>query len=298
MRRCLIFNPVARGGKAKSLGKHLKSVALECDLCPTTGPGGGRVLAANAVKEGVEMIIAAGGDGTVNEVLNGMGDIPGGFERVRLGVLPIGTINVFARELGLPREFGAAWTVLQRGREEQIDLPYAEFFLNGRSERRFFVQLAGAGLDSRAIELVSWKLKQKIGPLAYIVAGVKAFLEKHPQITLNEAGGAAGNSGELVLIGNGRFYGGSHAFFPKAKLTDGLLDVCVFPKIRWNTILRAAFGMAVGDPNRFGRVIQFQTSEFYLKCASKTMLELDGENVGELPSRISLLPKGLRIIVP
>jgi len=298
VRRCLIFNPVARGGKAKLLGRHLKSVALECDLCPTTGPGGGRVLAANAVKEGVETIIAAGGDGTVNEVLNGIGDVPGGFERVCLGVLPIGTINVFARELGLPSRFDAAWTVLQKGREKQIDLPYAEFSLNGRSERRYFIQLGGAGLDSRAIELVSWKLKQKIGPLAYIVAGIKAFLETHMQIIAGDAGGGTNDSGELVLFGNGRFYGGSYAFFPKASLTDGLLDACVFPKTGWGTVFRVAFGMASGDPNRFAKVKQFQTSEFYLKSASRTMLELDGENVGELPARISLLPKALRVIVP
>ena len=150
----------------------------------TTAPGDARRLAAEAVGEGFDLIVAAGGDGTVNEVLNGLGDAPDGFARARLGVLPLGTVNVFARELKIPLRIERAWEVLQRGREMRIDLPRVEFSANGIRQQRYFVQLAGAGLDARAIELVDWAHKKKIGPLAYVIAGLKALRERKPKITV------------------------------------------------------------------------------------------------------------------
>ena len=160
MRICVIFNPTARGGGANRFRRHLDAIGAECALKPTTAQGGGRALAAEAVREGFEVIVAAGGDGTLNEVLNGIGDEPEGFARARLGVLPLGTINVFAREIGMPLDLHRAWAVIRRGRESPIDLPRVEFGAAGNSQRRWFVQLAGAGLDAHAVELVDWRLKR------------------------------------------------------------------------------------------------------------------------------------------
>src|SRR5712691_3191908 len=102
VRTCVIFNPAARGEKAKRFRRHLDDLGSDCALKLTTAAGDARRLAAEAVAEGFEIVVAAGGDGTLNEVLNGIGDAPGGFEKARLGVLPLGTVNVFARELALP----------------------------------------------------------------------------------------------------------------------------------------------------------------------------------------------------
>src|SRR5882672_2238462 len=96
---CVIFNPTARGDKAKRFRQQLDSIAKQAKLKQTTAAGDARRLAAEAVKEGFDTIVAAGGDGTLNEVLNGIGDAPKGFEGARLGLLPLGTVNVFAREL-------------------------------------------------------------------------------------------------------------------------------------------------------------------------------------------------------
>src|SRR5437773_8109408 len=123
MRICVIFNPAARGEKAKRFRNHLDTLSTKCALKPTFAAGAGRTLAAEAVREGFEVIVAGGGDGTVNEVLNGIGDYPGGFARARLGVLPLGTVNVFAREIGMPLSLRRAWEVIRRGRESAIDLP-------------------------------------------------------------------------------------------------------------------------------------------------------------------------------
>ena len=101
MRTCVIFNPTARGGKARRFRRHLDAIGKEATLKLTAAAGDARRLATEAVGEGFEIVVAAGGDGTLNEVLNGIGDAPDGFVRARLGVLPLGTVNVYAREYAL-----------------------------------------------------------------------------------------------------------------------------------------------------------------------------------------------------
>jgi YegS/Rv2252/BmrU family lipid kinase len=296
VRTCVIFNPAARGDKARHFRRHLDEIGGQSALKATTAPGDARRLAAEAVGEGFDLIVAAGGDGTVNETLNGVGDAPDGFGRVRLGILPIGTMNVFARELGIPLRVGRAWDVLRRGRESRIDLPCVEFSADGVRRRRHFVQLAGAGWDARAIELVDWGLKKKIGPPAYFIAGLKALREPKPRITVRVNGGEI--SGEQVLIGNGRFYGGPVGVFPLADLRDGLLDVCVFPQINWLTLLRCAPGVIVRRklPERAGQCLR--AASFELTCGAPAAFELDGEWAGRLPVTFSVEREKLRVIVP
>lgn len=296
MKTCVIFNPAARGEKAKRFRDHLAALSTRVTLKPTYAAGTGRPLAAEAVREGCETIVAAGGDGTLNEVLNGIGDEPEGFKRVRLGVLPLGTINVFARELSLPMAFDSAWKIIDQSRERLIDLPEAEFIKEGQPQRRYFAQLAGAGLDSRAIELVDWEQKKNIGPLAYVVAGFKALREQKSSIIASAA--HVGTTGELVLIGNGRYYGGNFELFPKADLYDGLLDVTVFPKVNWKILFRSGWGWLTNQLHAAAGCHAFQADSFTLTSAGTTALELDGENVGHLPAKFSVRKQALRVLAP
>ena len=294
-RPCLIFNPMAQGGKASRFRSHPDLPSGQVVLLATAGPGDARHLAAKAVRDGFRTIIAAGGDGTVNEVLNGICDVPGGLTQARLGLLPLGTVNVFARELGLPLRTGAAWKVLAAGRERAIDLGVADFQLDGAPCRRCFMQLAGAGLDSRAIELTEWKIKKKFGPLAYLYAGLKALREVKPVITVQSDRSFAG---EWVAVGNGRYYGAPIAIFPKARLDDGLLDICVLPKTGFATFIGALAGLPLGQMHRFCGAQQHAAATFTLTATGHAVLQLDGENVGDLPATLSLQPKALRVIVP
>ena len=182
---CVVFNPAAKGERAKGSCCHLDEFGSRCALKLTAAAGEARGLAAEAVEEGFLTVVAAGGDGTVNEVLNGIGDARDGFRRARLGVLPLGTVNVFARELTIPTRLRQAWQSLLAGRETLIDLPKVEFGVTGQTQSRYFAQLAGAGLDARAVELVHWPLKKRIGPLAYVWAGMTALCHTPSQITLN-----------------------------------------------------------------------------------------------------------------
>jgi len=296
VRICVIFNPAARGNKARHFRHHLDEIGGQCALKATAAPGDARRLAAEAVGDGYDLIVAAGGDGTVNEVLNGIGDAPHGFEKARLGVLPLGTVNVFARELKIPLKLEHAWEIVQRGRELKIDLPRVEFSANGKSERRYFVQLAGAGLDARAIELVDWRHKKKVGPLAYVIAGLKALREKKPQVTAREDARPTSErfAGELVLIGSGRLYGGPFEIFPQADLRDGLLDVCVLPRMNWQTLFRCAPGLLSHRKLPEKVVRRFRAAEFEL--SGESGFELDGEWIGQLPARFSVECGRLRVI--
>jgi YegS/Rv2252/BmrU family lipid kinase len=294
VRTCVIFNPAARGNKARHFRHHLDEIGGQSALKATAAPGDARRLAAEAIADGFDLVVAAGGDGTVNEVLNGIGDAPDGFERARLGVLPLGTVNVFARELKIPLRLERAWEILRRGRELKIDLGCAEFSADGVRKKQFFAQLAGAGLDARAIELVDWQHKKKIGPLAYVIAGLKAMREKKPQITARADG--QNFSGELVLIGNGKYYGGSFGIFPLADLRDGLLDVCIFPRVDFPTLFRCvpSFLARRKLPEKIVRRLCAEKIE--LACESAAAFELDGEWAGKLPVTFSIGRGRLRVV--
>ena len=306
MKLCVIFNPAARGERAQRFREELGKVSGRCVLKATYAAGSARTLASEAVREGFDTVAAAGGDGTVNEVLNGIGDVPGALERVRLGVLPFGTVNVFARELRLPLTFAGAWQTLLAGREMLMDLPHAEFALEGKPVKRYFAQMAGAGWDSRAVELVAWELKKRLGKYAYVVAGLKAWLEKLPPIHAAEVAGSGmagaavparvGASGPLALVGNGQFYGGEWKVFPKADLQDGLLEVTVFPNLNWLGVARGLGGLVTNRLYTLGGARHFRAERLELSSAAPAWLQLDGENVGRLPAQLSVARRALRVV--
>ena len=296
MRACVIFNPAAKGQKAERFRRSLDVIGAEAELKLTSAPGDARRLATLAVEDGFDTIIAAGGDGTLNEALNGIGDAPDGFSRVRLGVLPLGTVNVFAREFGIPLHPADAWTVLRQSRERTIDLPRVEAGEGDNRRHLYFAQLAGAGLDARAIQLVSWSLKKKIGPLSYVWAGFRALSETQP--TLSVSDGIRNVSGQLVLIGNGRLYGGNFKVFPEANPTDGFLDVCVFPQVNWPMLIRCGIKLLLSGTLPKRPVIRLRAKSLTLLGNPSVFSEVDGELASPLPVRFLVQPQALRVIVP
>lgn len=292
---CVIFNPTARGDKAKTFRARLAELK-GVEFRPTTGPGTAPALAAAAVEDGATTVVAAGGDGTVNEVLNGLASLPGGLTRARLAVLPLGTVNVFAKELCLPTGFAEAWKVIRAGIERTIDLPYAESMTTDGSDRRYFAQMAGAGIDSRALSLVNWELKKKTGALAYVCASLQALRGPRPQVTVEAPGQNV--TGQLVLIGNGRFYGGRYPVFPEARLDDGRLDVTVFPRVNWLTITRVFLSLQGNRLARSPDAVCFQSEAVTMSARDGTPWHVEGDNAGQLPMRFSIRPRALRVVVP
>jgi len=295
VRACVIFNPAAKGQKAERFRGMLDSIAAEYQLKKTAAPRDARRLAAEAIQEGFDTVIAAGGDGTLNEVLNGIGDVPDGFEHACLGVLPLGTINVFARELGIPLQPDRAWTLLRQMRERRIDLPCIQ--IGGEQPQQiYFAQLAGAGLDARAIELVDWPMKKKLGAFAYVLAGLKAMRTLDASITVSD--GVKIATGGLILIGNGKLYGGPFKIFPDASLSDGYLDVCVFPKVNWGILFRCGFALLTTRKLPETVVVRLRTKSFSITSGNGAMFEVDGELAGALPVSVQIKPAALRVLAP
>jgi diacylglycerol kinase family enzyme len=189
-----------------------------------------------------------------------------------------------------------AWEIIRAGKETTIDLPTVEFSLNGERKTRFFAQLAGAGLDARAIELVKWQVKKAIGPLAYVMAGLHALLG--PPANISVSVGSQTASGGLILIGNGRLYGGEFRLFPKADLRDGLLEVCVLPRVTWVTLARCSPGLLLRGTLPESVTQVFQAPSLTLSSLVPAPVQIDGELIGHLPATFSMARSKLKVIAP
>jgi YegS/Rv2252/BmrU family lipid kinase len=243
-------------------------------------------LAARFAAQGEPVIIAAGGDGTLNEVVNGLA----GSSTV-LGILPAGTMNVFARELGIPFEsFESAFEVIERGIIREVDVFCANKFP--------FVQMAGIGFDAMVIEETTWESKKRLGPLAYLLAAVKVLGEKPPKINITLADGRH-EEGVAVLVGNGSLYGGPFRFFRKADNHDSLLDVIVYKEFGYRLVLDSLRGIARGGVDLSESTGYFQTESLTVRADGEVPMEVDGEWVGRFSEvKFEKSATCLRVIAP
>lgn len=254
-------------------------------LRSTSTRGEAESLARAAVAEGFDKVIAAGGDGTVNEVVNGIGGAD-----VALGLLPLGTMNVFATELGLPgNDLGRCWQIIQKAQTRRIDLPSA----NGKR----FVQLAGVGFDAQVVQETSRALKRSFGPLSYLMSAAQIAARQPPRLHI-ESKDAATKEGSFVLVGNGRLYGGRFPFFKQAVLDDGLLDVLVFKRLNYIEIIRYMQDVIFSSQITSPEVEYFQTTSLKVTSASTVPVEMDGELVGNCPVQFEICNRGLRVFAP
>lgn len=279
----VILNPAARGERARRWRARVEELASGAMLCATSRIGEAESLARNAALEGYEKIVAAGGDGTINEVVNGLAG-----SGAALGLLPMGTVNVFATELGLPSsDLEECWKIIRDGHTRVIDLPSA----NGKH----FVQLAGVGLDAQAVKETNFAFKRSFGPLSYIISAAQIASRPPPRLLI-QSDDAATEEGSFVLIGNGRLYGGPFPFFKHALLDDGRLDVVVFKRIGYLDIIRylqdVLFSSSITSPD----VEYFQTTHLTVSSEEEVPVEIDGELVGICPVDFRVRECALRVI--
>lgn len=277
----VILNPSAHSEKAKRAIETIQRLAHRCTVRFTSGLGDARQLAADAARDGARIVVAAGGDGTVNEVANGLANTP-----AALGVLPIGTMNVFSKELGLPAKLASAWRAIERGFIQEIDLPLAN--------DQHFVQLAGIGLDAQVVKETSWKSKKAFGPLSYLFSAAQIAIRPAPRLRV-ECDGET-HEGSFVLIGNGRYYGAKIVLFPQASLTDGQFDVLIFKHLKFPDIARYLGGVLLGRHTELADVKYLQTSDATISCDEETPVEVDGELFGATPVRVRMQDK-LRVVI-
>src|SRR5436309_12152770 len=281
----IILNPAAHSERAQRKRAHVESLARDCVVCATTRTGEAELMARRGVEEGFEKIVAAGGDGTINEVVNGLAGAS-----VTLGLLPIGTMNVFATELGLPvHDLELCWSIVKSNSTRSVDLP--------KANQKFFVQLAGVGLDAQVVKKTSSQLKRNLRPLSYVISAAQIAARQPPRLLI-QSEDASIEEGSFVLVGNGRLYGGPLPFFKHAVIDDGLLDVIVFKRLGYLEIIKYLQDVVFSSDIRVSEIEYFQTSRLRVESEQSVPVEVDADLVGNCPVECSLHERSLRVLVP
>lgn len=265
--------------------QRLERGGFETSTHMTIGEGDATLAAAEAVERGFDVIIAAGGDGTLYEVINGMAEKEG---RCPLGILPLGTTNDFARALNIPRSWDGACDLIIRGHTQVIDV--------GKVNQRYFINIAGGGSLTELTYEVPSKLKTLLGQLAYYVKGIEKLPRLRPiEAYIKSEDRELHEEIMMFLIANSNSVGGFEKLSPDASLDDGLLDVFILKKCNLAEFIRvltlAVRGEHFSDPN----LIFFRTKDIQIISPDYVQLNLDGEFGGTLPCRISVLPQHLHI---
>jgi diacylglycerol kinase (ATP) len=282
----VIYNPVAGpkiGSKIDRVRSLLSAREMPFEIVQTSGPGDAVLLAREAGNAGAETVIAVGGDGTVNEAANGLAG-----SRTRLAVVPHGTGNVFAREVGLPKTVDGCLDLLDNGKT--IEVPLA------RAENRYFVLLASAGFDAEVVERMSHRQKNVLGIGAYVLAGMRHLLRSQPPLWL-EFPGRERMEAQAVILCRGKTYG-LVTMAPDGKLEGNTFQVIALRRTgRWAILffaLNALRGKHAASPS----VLIRETRSLLVRSRIPSAAQVDGDYLGPLPVRFEMTDVPLRIVVP
>ena len=249
---------------------RLREAGHEVEVRSTFEGGDGERHAREASLGGAELVLAAGGDGTLNEVVNG---IAASGRRPRLGVLPLGTANDFATGLGIPSDIAAAIRVAVEGRPKAVDLPVVN--------ERYFVNVSTGGFGAEATEHAPAESKRMLGAWAYLVTGARQFVDLRPVAGVVEADGRRVLDGDFLLfaVGNSRQTGGGSLLTPRALLDDGLLDLLVVRAVPRLDFLAMLPDLRAGTHLESPDVIYAQASSITITTEQTLSVNADGEPI-------------------
>lgn len=287
----IIFNPTA--GQASSLMQELEAAAQvwqdhgwEVDLQPTAAAGEATRLARRAADNGYHIVAAAGGDGTINEVVNGLAG-----STTALAPLPFGTMNVWARELGLPLNPRAAAEALLTWQVRTIDL--------GRVCGRYFLLMAGIGFDAAVTAGVLPHVKRRLGAFAYVLTGIDHLLRiRGTRAWLVLDGKRVKGRVLLIVAGNSQLYGGLIKITHRATIDDGLLDICV---IKGNGIGSLLFHLISIFRRRYSsdpEIEYYRARKVNITTRTALPVQVDGDTICETPVTVEVVPRALHALMP
>jgi diacylglycerol kinase (ATP) len=291
MKAYIIFNPragsVTDRKKITAQLKRLKPIAIKM----TRRSGDAERWARAALRTKCDCVIAAGGDGTLNGVVNG---IATSRRRVRVGIMPLGTGNDFARTLGLPLGLEENVDILRRGKQRRIDL------VRVKSKRaRYFVNVSAGGFSGTVDANMTAKIKRTWGPLAYLRGAAAALPDLHAykaRILLDDAEEISAQLYNIV-IANGRFVAGGLPIAPNADPSDGLLDIVLIPKLGAAEMALLAAEIILGKHISSNATIFRRAKKIELRAGPGMWFNVDGELVGSAPAVFQIIPQGLSFIV-
>jgi len=287
----LIFDPISGGGIGKEyindVVEKLKNNKVDLDLYYTKKVGDAREVSKEIKENEFDVVAVMGGDGTINEVINGL--FP---TNIPITIIPSGVANVFANEVGISRNPLKACEAIYKGNLYEVDL--------GKINDSYFLSLASIGFDSHVLKDTPSSLKRKYGKLAYIYTGLKTVFSYEPSpiyVTVKE--NAKKKKCYFMVVGNVSIYGTPYVkMTPKASVNDGLLDVCLFKKENFINYFRYFLGAIFKIHTQFPDVEYFQTDKFYVESEKPLLVEVDGDVWGELPTTFSILKHRLKILLP
>lgn len=297
----LIVNPVAGAGRTAKkwpqIMARLRSIDLRFDYDLTEAPGHARELAKSAASKGYEMVVSVGGDGTINEVVNGLYDA-GNLAEVTLGIISTGTGSDYIRTVGIPRAYHEACHCLKSPRKLAVDIGVVEYSSNGQRMRRLFANFAGLGFDAEIVKATTQKFKALNGTASYLAGLLSALIfYRNRGVTIAVDGELMDGKVCAILVSNGRYGGGGMLPAPEADLTDGLLDVLVIGDLSKPDLLWSLPRLYKGTHLTHPKVTLKKAREIEIKSAEAVPLQADGELLGELPARFYVLPAALNIAV-
>ncbi|MDP4086919.1 MAG: diacylglycerol kinase [Bacillota bacterium] len=288
----LIYNPTSgREILKRNLPEILEKLEIagyEASAHATTASGDAIKAARMAVKRKYDVVIAAGGDGTIHEVINGLAEQK---YRPKLGIIPAGTTNDFARALQIPRDISAAVDIITKGDTIPIDI--------GKMNDKYFINIAGGGRITELTYEVPSKLKTMLGQLAYYLKGMEMIPSiKASEVRIEYDGKLFEGEAMLFLVGLTNSIGGFEKLAPDSSINDGLFSLLILKKINLAEFIRistlALRGEHVNDPN----VIYTQANHIKVRSTEKVLLNLDGEFGGVLPAEFENLYRHLEAFVP
>jgi diacylglycerol kinase (ATP) len=290
----LISNPNAgRGGasRAREVARFVESLkrrGIAVEAFDTTGPNDAARLAARVTREGARDVIVSGGDGTINEALQGL--VGTG---ARLAVWPRGTANVLARELKLPFDAERAAELIARGRATSVHVGCAHAERTG--ERRYFFLMAGIGLDAEIVSRVRPRLKRRVGEAAFWYSGLGHLAHWQP-VSFNVEVEGRTLPATFAAIGKAAHYGGNLAITPRARMKEPEFEVCVVDSTsRLHFLYLLSHAM-----RRRGVAEEMRGVEFIRTARARVTgdapVQIDGELTGRLPMTFEIAPAPIEII--
>lgn len=292
-RFAVIVNPKAAGGKAirklPEISKVASSIAPEYLLHVTGSIEDAHLRAREFANLGIQRIVAVGGDGTFNEVANGI--LESG-HRASLGIVPAGTGCDLPRSLGIPGSLEESLTFALTGESQPMDVGLAKT----STTERYFLNVAGLGFDAKVADRAQ-RQKTLSGKKAYIVALIQSLTEYgYVDVEIDIKGQHISTKAVFVSIANGQFLGGGFHLAPMARVNDGLLDLAIIDDISLAGFVKAVPSVARGKHLSNPHFSHYTASHVRVSAATPTLVQLDGEISGTSPAEFSILPGALDIV--
>jgi diacylglycerol kinase (ATP) len=297
----VIVNPIAGAGKTAKKWPQildlLKSLGMDFEHDLTEGPGHAIELAKSAAKNGCELIVSVGGDGTINEIVNGLHNA-GSIGDVTLGIVSTGTGADYIRTVGVPSSCMEACRSLMSPRRLTVDLGVVEYRSNGQMEKRLFVNFAGLGFDAEIVRATTQEFKALGDTASYLMGLVTTLvIYKNKEISLELDGEVGERRICTVLMSNGKYGGGGMLTAPDADPADGFFDVLIVGDLTKPDLLRSLPRIYKGTHLTHPKVTVKRAREVEIRPAQQMAVQADGELLGEAPARFSVLPGALTIVV-